>query len=546
MPICDSAWSRRTRIRNCISLRRINVRWKVSQKVLDERMTITWSNILRARTFVLEHFGYEPVIYSFDQKPFHMDESGSKACGTLSWKGEEDVSIKENCAATKSRWTGNTLVISDVALARAIPFAELMFNGGTGVLKNLKTLEDEMHATNDFNWLSLTTSDSGSYRTEHVIEYLEKLLEPWHEGRRIRILMCDAYAAHLDPAVRRLAWTRGYIVIYQGGGTTGVGQVNDTDLHEKVSDRYQELEQEDHLLQTEVDSGCCPRRDREDCIRDFCSLWKDPELHAFAAQGFKRRGLTNAIDGTEDHHICGAAAAIWTRCDMANMRKIIVADTRSGVTQGEIPWTYEGFYDIIRDFPKRGQMDIIHDGQEPQGDPIEDEVEWDDRSDVSDAGAPGDMHGDPQQDPQQDPLQEAPVEYTCSERAANIVAQHVRTAAVIDTMINNAADLADQSVLRHLHRAKHTAERRARQCKDEDRTGEFKLTGFYKYTKTPTHIATNTSINMCILRKRYSYTNYKNEFCRQINRKYNAIVDGLTYNASWVFVCASSSTPIHN
>jgi hypothetical protein len=127
---------------------------------------------------------------------------------------------------------------------------ELMFNGGVGVMKDLKTLQDEMHATNDFDWLSLTTSDSGSYRSlNHVIEYLEKLLEPMHEGRDIRILMCDAYAAHLDPAVRRLAWTRGYIVIYPGGGTTGVGQVNDTDLHEKVSDRYQELEQEYHLLQ---------------------------------------------------------------------------------------------------------------------------------------------------------------------------------------------------------------------------------------------------------------------------------------------------------
>ena len=68
---------------------------------------------------------------------------------------------------------------------------------------------------------------------------------------------------------------------------------------ESVSARYQDLEQEDHCMQTELNNGSCPSRDREDCCRDLCSVWKDEELHAFAAQGFKRRGLSNALDGTE-------------------------------------------------------------------------------------------------------------------------------------------------------------------------------------------------------------------------------------------------------
>ena len=475
LPLIDCSWSRRVRLRNCISLRRINVRWKVSQKVLDERMTISWSNIIKVRTLIQEKFGYDPIIYSFDQKPFHMDESGSKARGTLAFKGEEDVSISENCADSKTRWTGNTLVISDVVKARAIPFAELMFNGGAGVLKGLKTLEAELRACG-FSWLSLTTSDTASYRTEHVIEYLEEMLEPWSPGRDIRILMCDAYAAHLDPAVRRLAWPRGYIVAYQGGGTTGVGQVNDTDLHEKLSELYQELEQEDHLLQTEVDSGCCPRRDREDCIRDFCSVWKDPELHAFAAKGFKRRGLTNALDGTEDHHICGAAATIWARCDIVGLRRVLVAEVRDGCTQGEIPWSYQGVYDLLEDFPKRGQMDVIHDGQEPQGPDAQGEEAWSDHGEASDGEETGSgtvanlgqlracLHDDPLQDPHQD----AAGDISLSEQAANKVAEHVQAAAVIDTMITSAAGLADPRVLRILQKASHAAQRRARQCKDED------------------------------------------------------------------------------
>ena len=484
LPIVDKSWSRRVRKRNAISLRRINVRWKVSQKVLDERMTISWSNVIKIRTLIKEKFGYDPIIYSFDQKPFHMDESGSKARGTLAFTGSEDVSISENCADTKTRWTGNTLVISDHTKARQIPFAQLMFNGGSGILKDLKKLEDELRACG-FHWLSLTVSDTASYRTEHVIDYLEELLDPWTPGRDIRILMCDAYAAHLDPAVRRLAWERGYIVIYQGGGTTGVGQVNDTDLHEKLSELYQQLEQEDHLMQTELDSGCCPRRDREDCVRDFCSCWKDPELHAFAAQGFKRRGLSNALDETEDHHICGAASAIWQRCDIKGLRRILVADVRDGVKENEIEWSYEGVYGLVKDFPKRGEMDVIHDGQEPQGPDVGAEEPWSDREDVSDdedstkvAALAACLHADPQQAPQQAPTE------SISERAARKVAQHVQASAVIDTMITNATGLADSKILRTLQKASHAAKRRARQCKDEDRTGVahmYLLTYIYIY-----------------------------------------------------------------
>ena len=59
---------------------------------------------------------------------------------------------------------------------------------------------------------------------------------PWGPGRRWRILMLDAYRAHLVEAVKRLAWSRGYVVVYQGGGCTGISQVNDTDQNETVDE----------------------------------------------------------------------------------------------------------------------------------------------------------------------------------------------------------------------------------------------------------------------------------------------------------------------
>ena len=105
------------------------------------------------------------------------------------------------------------------------------------MLKKLKEELDALRACGvEVDWLSVAVSDSGSYRAEHVIDYLEKTLLPWGSGRRWRILMLDAYRAHLVEAVRRLAWSRGYVVIYQGGGCTGISQVNDTDQNETVDE----------------------------------------------------------------------------------------------------------------------------------------------------------------------------------------------------------------------------------------------------------------------------------------------------------------------
>ena len=205
--------------------------------MLHNRMVIGWSNAFRIRSSVLKLFGYDPVIYSTDQKPFHFDESGSKNQKTLGWTGQQETAIKENHGATRSRWTSNTLCTSDVEKAKQIPFVELMFAGGEKLSTDLQRLVDELRA-DGHGYLSIVTSDSGSYRTGSVFDYLEKMLDPMVPGRDIRILAMDTYKSHLDDAIKRLGWQRGYIVLYQGGGTTGVGQVNGTDLHQPLSVDY--------------------------------------------------------------------------------------------------------------------------------------------------------------------------------------------------------------------------------------------------------------------------------------------------------------------
>ena len=167
--------------------------------------------------------------------------------------------------------------------------------------------------------------------------------------------------------------------------------------------------------------------------------------------------------------LSGDAKAVWSRNEMGKLRDLLVADVRDGHAKNEIPWTYRGVYDLVETFPCRGQMDVLYDGQEPQGSLQQDEAAWSDREDVSDAEEAQTAKAGGLQELQSclhvDPSLEAS---SCSEQAAQKVAEHMRTAAVLDDMVRNAADLKDTQVLRILERAKAAHRRKASRHSFED------------------------------------------------------------------------------
>ena len=168
------------------------------------------------------------------------------------------------------------------------------------------------HDFGDVTWLSVATAVKGSYRLDDVLQFLRRHLDEWTPERRWRILMCDVYAPHMDSSVVDLAWSRGYVCVYHGGGCTGVLQVNDTHLHYGLSQRYQDLEMQDLLQQQRLEPGRCPVRDREDCLRDLCASWTNADLHALAARGHWDNMLSNNLAGEQDHLARGAAAKFWS------------------------------------------------------------------------------------------------------------------------------------------------------------------------------------------------------------------------------------------
>ena len=103
VPKITSRWLSQFRREKHISLRLPNKRWKIPRHVFMERNQIAWLNNIRVRYWILLATGQEPeCIDNMDQKPFHVNEAGSKYQKTLAFKGGEVELIELHSATRES------------------------------------------------------------------------------------------------------------------------------------------------------------------------------------------------------------------------------------------------------------------------------------------------------------------------------------------------------------------------------------------------------------------------------------------------------------
>ena len=74
----------------------------------------------------------------------------------------------------------------------------------------------------------LQFQERGSYRTEDVLTFLDWALEPAACPRESIVVMLDWYSAHLTPEVTELVAGKGHVLLFHGGGVTGIEQINDS------------------------------------------------------------------------------------------------------------------------------------------------------------------------------------------------------------------------------------------------------------------------------------------------------------------------------
>ena len=378
-PALTPSWLRDWCMCYRVSLRKPNRRCEVPKAILQERLRIMWCNVMRVRELARRILGYDLAVDNVDQSPFHMNEAGSKDVGSLCLRGCGAVPLNEVHSATRARWTVNTMVRSDVTPAGPLPPLEIMFKAEGSRLQS----DLQQHIPRWAPWLSVVTSPSGSYQEPDLLDYLERVYPlPLQPRQRWRILLLDAYAPHQTERVRRCAWQRRVIIVIHGGGTTSVGQVNDTDLHKPMKKEYIELEMDDALRQAALGKAC-PMVRREDAMAWMSIVWFQTHMHLQAADGFKKVGITNALDGSEDDLVCREARSYWNALSMPEMRASAVADVDCEVDAGRLSWTYRHVYRLIAEHPARGHVDFHPDDEGSDEDPTDtlDPTAWTDSDD---------------------------------------------------------------------------------------------------------------------------------------------------------------------
>ena len=383
VPKITVKWLRQFRQEKHISLRLPNKRWKTPKHVFMERNQITWLNNIKLRYWIELATGEEPeCIDNVDQKPFHVNESGSKYQKTLAFKGGV-VELVELHSATRERWTANTYGTSDENRAMHCDvWLEMLMKGGCEVLRKLQEGLQELRDSGSLgrlNGVTVATSPSGSYDTNDIVDYLHRALPEWGPGRRWRILLLDDFSAHKNDRITRLCWDRGYLPVYIGGGCTGALQPLDTHLHALLSKMYQEMEMDLLMRIAEENDKRCPSLDRTTQMSILTALWQRQSLHLATCKGFRENMFTLALDGTEDHHGSTECQQYWQECNMKERRTLVMADVQAAWDANTLPLTFESYKALMQPMPKKGFLDVIEPGQEDEGDAVrEGELMWDD------------------------------------------------------------------------------------------------------------------------------------------------------------------------
>ena len=112
------------------------------------------------------------------------------------------------------------------------------------------------------------------------------------------VYVLDDYSAHLMPEVKEAFLKRGYVPIIIGGGVTGGIQINDTDIHRPLKEKYRALEQQLMIDQLKADPKRIPQPSRDDMMQMLKKSFDSLEIDV--ASRFKALWVTNALDGTED------------------------------------------------------------------------------------------------------------------------------------------------------------------------------------------------------------------------------------------------------
>ena len=346
------SWLQRWRREYGITWRTVNLRFKCSKAVLQQRLKIFWSNVLIVRWL---HFylhvhppGGDPFVEAdgeprlffdnSDQKPLWFNTAAMER--TLALRGDPRVTVKELLSATRERYTAMTRVRWPSPPDDGKDLA-VLFKAATG--EQLRPeLERHLPST-----CMLQFGPKGSYRLSHTLEYYSWIVP--HRGHPVAparpgdkcprrsqdivVFLADWFAPNLDDELQMLIHERGHCLLLFPGLVTGQVQVNDTHAHAPFSKIYKALET--RANQEELALGK-PMQDmsRRTMLERACNAWSQVNQQT-CTHGFVSNGIANALDGHEDDLISDDCKPFWEANSMPEVRERIRVFIKGKVRNGE-------------------------------------------------------------------------------------------------------------------------------------------------------------------------------------------------------------------
>lgn len=300
MPVLDvgkkgKRWLRTWKRFHRISFKKCARKFKVSRPKLLRRTKTTWINGWSAMLIFKLLFGKKraaklkppwPYQHTGDQKGMMMNEAESKDSDTFAFTGETDPpGIKTNHGQSRQRFSCMNVMTNDPAYD---PPIQVCFKLKTG--RCLQALRIPPNVV-----MSLEHSKSGSYNYETMMAYLKKHVPEWTPERAeaddYRLFYLDDYAVHNMQEVTDFLWSRGFLKIKLGGGTTFILCNCDLDLHADMEKDCLEMEIDWAAKELEERPWRVPQKTRQNVVDDVACFWHQFQHARRGIESFKLSGL---------------------------------------------------------------------------------------------------------------------------------------------------------------------------------------------------------------------------------------------------------------
>ena len=346
LPKLDQNWITRWRRAHGVTWRTVNLRYKISAVKRNLRVRAFWANVLRLRFFHAGLFGKNKLRFvGFDQKPLCFNSF--LAAKTLALRGCRKVALKENVAASRERFTVMTQVHSWTPAEPppcAIMFRIQSVTGGR-IRARLKVPGD---------WL-LQFGPKGSYRTEHVLRFLDWWCKPVGRPADTIVVVLDWFKPHLDERVDEMLHDNGHSVLRICGGITPDVQVGDTHRHGPYSRVYRDLEAEDAQIQLQLRPSQLPNCSRQTVMDRAYEAWRDVP-HSDSEQEWVQNGITNALDGSQDGDLRSDLQSLWQVLRMPVLRDQIRAEIADEVAAGRLH-AWSQYPDLLEPYDEHAPLE---------------------------------------------------------------------------------------------------------------------------------------------------------------------------------------------